>query len=131
MQCANVSAFAAGPVLLCVGGVEERKNSIRILEAFSQLRAIHPAAQLVIAGGASVLDHKAYHRQFQAAIDQSGLPSGAVIHTGVLADADMPCLYRLADALVFASIREGFGLVVLEAMASGTARDRVAHPAFH
>ncbi len=108
-----------GPVLLCIGGIEERKNSIQILEAFRQLRAIRPSAQLVIAGGASVLDHRTYHRQFQTALDNSGLPSGAVIHTGVLADPDMPSLYRLADALVFASIREGFGLVVLEAMASG------------
>jgi glycosyltransferase involved in cell wall biosynthesis len=32
---------------------------------------------------------------------------------------DMPALYRLADCLVFPSLREGFGLVVLEAMASG------------
>ena len=32
----------------------------------------------------------------------------------------MPSLYRLADALVFPSVKEGFGLVVLEAMASGT-----------
>jgi glycosyltransferase involved in cell wall biosynthesis len=31
----------------------------------------------------------------------------------------MPSLYRLADALVFPSVKEGFGLVVLEAMASG------------
>lgn len=108
-----------GPILLCVGGIEERKNSIRILEAFRQLRAIHPAAQLVIAGGATVLDHRTYHREFQAALGNSGLPHGAVIHTGVLADDDMPSLYRLADALVFASVREGFGLVVLEAMASG------------
>ena len=38
---------------------------------------------------------------------------------GVIADAEMPALYRLASALVFASVREGFGLVVLEAMASG------------
>jgi glycosyltransferase-like protein len=108
-----------GPVLLCIGGVEERKNSVRILDAFRQLRAIHPSAQLVIAGGASVLDHRAYHRQFQAAFDGSGLPAAAVVHTGVMSDAEMPSLYRLADALVFASIREGFGLVVLEAMASG------------
>lgn len=107
------------PVMLCIGGVEERKNSLRIFEAFRQLRSIRPSAQLVIAGGASVLDHRTYHRQFQAALDNSGLPSGAVIHAGVLADVDMPSLYRLADTLVFASVREGFGLVVLEAMASG------------
>jgi glycosyltransferase-like protein len=112
-------SLRGGPILLCIGGVEERKNSIRILEAFRQLHAIHPTAQLIIAGGASVLDHKTYRRQFQAALDNAGLPASAVILTGVLADADMPSLYRLADVLVFASIREGFGLVVLEAMASG------------
>jgi glycosyltransferase involved in cell wall biosynthesis len=32
----------------------------------------------------------------------------------------MPALYHIADALVFPSLNEGFGLVVLEAMASGT-----------
>ena len=32
----------------------------------------------------------------------------------------MPAFYRLADALVFPSLKEGFGLCVLEAMASGT-----------
>jgi len=35
--------------------------------------------------------------------------------------AEMPALYRAADVLVFPSIKEGFGLVVLEAMASGLA----------
>jgi glycosyltransferase involved in cell wall biosynthesis len=39
--------------------------------------------------------------------------------TGPLADDDMPALYRVADLLAFPSLREGFGLVVLEAMASG------------
>jgi glycosyltransferase involved in cell wall biosynthesis len=39
---------------------------------------------------------------------------------GVIADADMAPLYRLAHALVFASVEEGFGLCVLEAMACGT-----------
>ena len=108
-----------GPVLLSVGGIEERKNALRILEAFRQLHAIHPTAQLVIAGGASVLNHRHYQAQFVGALGAMGLPAGAVIRTGVVADADMPSLYRLADALVFASVREGFGLVVLEAMASG------------
>jgi glycosyltransferase involved in cell wall biosynthesis len=37
----------------------------------------------------------------------------------VIADADMPRLYRLATALVFPSVKEGFGLCVLEALASG------------
>jgi glycosyltransferase-like protein len=108
------------PVLLSVGGVEERKNSLRILEAFRQLLRIHRDAQLVIAGGASLLDHAMYRRQFDALIAADSELGRAVVCLGPVPDADMPSLYRLADALVFPSLKEGFGLVVLEAMASGT-----------
>jgi glycosyltransferase-like protein len=111
--------LGGGPVFLCVGGVEERKNTLTILDAFGQLRAIQPTAQLLIAGGASVLDHDLYQRAFRARLEAQGLPPSAVVLAGVIPDAEMPALYRLASALVFASLREGFGLVVLEAMASG------------
>ncbi|MBS9477553.1 MSMEG_0565 family glycosyltransferase [Ancylobacter radicis] len=111
--------LGAGPVVLSVGGVEPRKNTQAMLEAFLQLRALHPHAQFVIAGGASVLDHQAYQEQFDATLAASGLPADAVIRTGALAQADMPALYRLADVLAFASLNEGFGLVALEAMACG------------
>jgi glycosyltransferase-like protein len=107
------------PILLSVGGVEERKNSVRILEAFQQLLTIHPDAQLVIAGGASLLDHAHYRRQFEHLIAGNHALERSVIRLGALADQEMPSLYRLADALIFPSVKEGFGLVVLEAMASG------------
>jgi glycosyltransferase-like protein len=112
-----------GPVFLTVGGIEAHKNTSRILAAFLDVRKARPEAQLVIAGGASLLDHSAARAAFDAALRDSGLAAGiggAVIVTGPLADAEMPPLYRLADALVFPSLREGFGLVALEAMASGT-----------
>ncbi len=109
-----------GPVILSVGGVEARKNPVRLLEAFVQLHALNPAARLVIAGGASVLDHHACRDRFAAVFAASGLPASAVIETGPLPQADMPALYRVADVLAFPSLTEGFGLVVLEAMASGT-----------
>lgn len=108
-----------GPLLLAVGGVEERKNTIGILEAFRLLRAEMPTARLAIAGGVSLLDHDAYRSRFEAAFAASGLPAEAVLHLGAIPDALMPSLYRIADALVFPSVKEGFGLVVLEAMASG------------
>ena len=111
--------LGAGPVILAVGGIEQRKNTLALLEAFIQLRALHPQAQLVIAGGASLLDHDSYRQAFRHALRASSLPPGAVIITGPLPQADMPALYRIADVLAFPSLKEGFGLVVLEAMASG------------
>ena len=113
----------AGATFLAVGGIEERKNTLRILEAFCQTRREMPHAQLLIVGGASLLDHDSYRNEFMRALHASGLASGpgeAVILTGPVADAQMPALFRLADALLMPSLREGFGLVVLEAMASGT-----------
>lgn len=107
-----------GPVLLCVGGVEERKNTLRVLQAFVQLRARMPDLQLVIAGGASLLDHSGYARAFHALLTASGC-DGDVLLTGPLTDADMPGLFRLADVLAMPSLSEGFGLVVLEALCSG------------
>ncbi len=107
------------PVLLAVGGVEPRKNSLGILRAFLRLRRVYPQAQLVIAGGASVLDHADYQRSFRDELQAADLPPGALHILGQVPDADMPALFRCADALVFPSLKEGFGLVVLEAMASG------------
>lgn len=108
-----------GPIFLCVGGVEQRKNTLRMLEAFAELAPLRPDAELVIAGGASLLDHDAYQRAFAERLATLGPAAASVRRLGVIADHDMPRLYQLASALVFASVKEGFGLCVLEAMASG------------
>jgi glycosyltransferase-like protein len=107
-----------GPTFLAVGGVEERKNTHRVLQAFLPIHRVCAQARLLIVGGASLLDHAAYQGRF-AELLRSSHANGAVIRTGPMPDADMPSLYRIADALVFPSLQEGFGLVVLEAMASG------------
>jgi glycosyltransferase-like protein len=110
------------PVVLALGGVEERKNTLRLLQAFVLLRASHPDAQLVIAGGASLLDHAQYGRDFAALAQASDLPIGPgapIVLTGALPDDDIPALYRLADVVAMPSLNEGFGLVTLEALASG------------
>jgi glycosyltransferase-like protein len=115
--------LGAGPVFLAVGGIEPRKNTLRILHAFLRVRATLPQAQLLIAGGASLLDHGAYAAEFAALADASGLergPGKALQVLGRIDDAEMPALFRCADVLAFPSLREGFGLVVLEAMASAT-----------
>lgn len=107
-----------GPLFLMVGGIEPRKNSLRALEAFAIVHKHCETARLLIAGGASLLDHSRYRRDFREALAKFGLEP-SVILTGPLADDDMPALYRLADLLLFPSVTEGFGLCVLEAMACG------------
>ena len=119
---ARLGVHAGAPLVLAVGGVEERKNTLRLLQAFVLLRQRHPEAQLVIAGGASLLDHAPYQSAFRACAQDHGLavgPGEAVVLTGPLPDPDMPRIYRLADVVAMPSLNEGFGLVVLEALASG------------
>ena len=110
--------IAGAPVYLAIGGIEARKNTLGILEGFARVCDREPGAQLVVAGGASVFDHSAYRRAFAARAQTLGLEIGSsVIVLGVVADREMPGLIASADALVFPSLTEGFGLVVLEALA--------------
>jgi glycosyltransferase-like protein len=112
---------AGGPLVLAVGGIEERKNTLEILRAFGRLRARQPGARLVIAGGATVLDHGAYRAAFEAV--RAALPPdtrAAVRELGLVAEEDLPALYRLADVVALPSLHEGFGLAALEALAAGT-----------
>lgn len=137
-----------GPLWLSVGGIEERKNPERLLRAFAAVQGgitlddvvafdkasaldatptpttdttTHPDARLVIAGGASLLDHDAYATRFQATLNALPEATRARVHlTGPLPDGALPALYRRVTALAMPSLREGFGLVVLEALACGT-----------
>lgn len=119
-------ADARGPVCLLVGGVEERKNTVRLLQAFAELHRHDPLwadARLVVAGGASMLDHSGARHAWQHALDTLGLAEGPgqpVLRTGPLPDEMLPTLMRRADLLAMPSLVEGFGLVALEALACGT-----------
>ncbi|NJO42505.1 MAG: MSMEG_0565 family glycosyltransferase [Cyanobacteria bacterium CRU_2_1] len=106
------------PIYLTIGGIEPRKNSIALLQAFLQVLDHYPQAQLVIAGGATLFDYQDYRDAFFKIVEQSNLTKQSLILPGVIPDADLPTLYRSADAFVFPSVKEGWGLVVLEAIAS-------------
>jgi glycosyltransferase-like protein len=111
------------PVVLTVGGIEARKNARRLLQAVLRLRERLPQTQLVVAGGASLLDHSAESKAFHAEAAAAGLaigPGEPIVITGPLPDAEMPALYRRADVLAMPSLLEGFGLAALEALACGT-----------
>jgi glycosyltransferase-like protein len=111
---------ADGPVLLAVGGVEERKNTIRIVGAFTRVRARYPRARLWILGGATVLDHGAYRASFDQVLAGLAPESrAAVTELGVVDDGEVPAIFRAASVIVFPSLHEGFGLTALEGLAAG------------
>ncbi len=111
-------SLSGSPIYLTVGGIEPRKNSIALLQAFAQTLNHFPQAQLVIAGGATLFDYQDYRDRFFAEVDWLGVSKSLVL-PGVVAEADLPLLYHAADAFVFPSLKEGWGLVVMESIASG------------
>jgi glycosyltransferase-like protein len=123
--------FGAGPLFVTIGGIEARKNTLGALDAFALVRARQPDARLVVAGGASIFSHSAYRRTFDARAAELGLHAGgSLVIAGVLRDEELVELIRAAHALVFPSLVEGFGLVVLEALACGTPVVTSAIPPF-
>jgi glycosyltransferase-like protein len=109
-------------VILTIGGIEPRKGSIALLEAFARLRA-REAAQLdpllVIAGGATLFDYRDEIARFDERRAQLGLGDDHVLTLGPQSDRDLDGLLAAADAFAFPSRKEGFGLVALEALACG------------
>lgn len=106
------------PIYLTVGGIEPRKNSIALLIAFSQVLETYPSAQLVIAGGDTFFDYSSYREEFFRTVEQMKISDKSLVLPGVVSDAELPVLYRCADAFVFPSVKEGWGLVVMEAIAT-------------
>jgi glycosyltransferase involved in cell wall biosynthesis len=93
---------AREPLLLYPARRWAHKNHERLFEAFALLRAERPELRLVLTGGG----------------DFGPLPEGVEARGRVPFDEVAGLLGR-ASALVFPSLYEGFGLPVLEAMASG------------
>lgn len=96
------------PYVLFVGTVEPRKNLPRVVEAVAALD--RPDVELVLVGA------EGWNEDLGALRDR--LP-GRVRTLGFLPPADLAPLYDGAAAVAYPSLREGFGLPVLEAMAQG------------
>jgi glycosyltransferase-like protein len=107
-------------VFLSVGGIEPRKGSVYLLEAMGRLkRRGERSPVLVVAGGHSFQDYTAYRDAALARLPEWGLELGKdVVLLGTVGDAELAGWYRAADALAFPSLKEGWGLVVLEALSA-------------
>jgi len=105
-----------GRYVLALGGIEPRKGSIDLLEAFALLRADHPDLRLVLGGGETLFDYRPYRARFDQRCADLGIEP---VVLGTLADDDVPALVAAAAALGFVSTKEGFGLAAMEALAAG------------
>jgi len=109
--------------VLNVGTVQPRKDMTTLLAAFARLRSRHADLHLVIAGGRGW-----GYDDLDDRIANAGL-SGAVHLTGFIDRAVLPDLYRASKLFLFSTRYEGFGLPLLEAMASGTPVVTTTHSA--
>jgi glycosyltransferase involved in cell wall biosynthesis len=118
---AEVEAFRARmrldrPFFLYVARLEHpAKNHLRLIEAFSEL------VQAGEFDGDLILPGAAWHGH--EVIEEAGARSPVrerIRLEGFVAGGDLPLWYAAAEALVFPSLMEGFGLPILEAQACGT-----------
>jgi glycosyltransferase-like protein len=109
-------------LVLTVGGIEPRKGSDHLVRSLALLRhRMDDPPVLAVIGGHSFQDHRAYRDAVLASLPALGLELGRdVVLLGTLPDDELPAWYHAADAFAFPSVNEGFGLVVLEALAAGT-----------
>lgn len=95
------------PYLLCVGNIKPHKNVINLVNFFVSKSQFSTSHTLVVVGKSE---------GFRTGIDMPIENSDSVKFTGFVSDEELASFYKNADAYVFPSFYEGFGLPILEAM---------------
>lgn len=104
-----------GPYLLYIARLEHPgKNHVRLIQAYEAARKRGAIPHKLMLAGSDW--DRADEVHAAAARSQC---ADDIIFTGFVAEADLPMMYRGADAFIFPSLYEGFGLPVLEAMCCG------------
>lgn len=117
LEARQAFPIAGRPMFLMAGRIDRVKNQHWVVEQFAGVIRRHPAALLVIAG--SVTDPP-YAEDLRQTVAKLGLEKN-VLFTGALPSGDprLAGLFQEARALILPSVSETFGLVILEAWASG------------
>jgi len=100
--------------VVTVGTIEPRKNLVRLADAVARLRAGGADVRLVVVGAPGWLYDEVLARLARPDV------ADAITRPGFVPDEDLPAVYAGADLCAVASVYEGFGLPVLEALACGT-----------
>jgi glycosyltransferase-like protein len=105
--------------VLTVGGIEPRKGSLTLARALAELRRLLPERDplLLVAGGITLFDYRDEVERFYDLTRHLGVAQHVRV-LGVQAPEEIERLYRAADAFAFPSVKEGFGLAALEALAA-------------
>lgn len=115
----GLDTLAAGygvrpPYFLYVGTLEPRKNVARVLRAFARVCGEMPSQRFVLVGQRGWKCDDVFAEAARPEL------AGRVTFLDYAPEEDLPLLYSHATALVYASLYEGFGFPVVEAMACGT-----------
>lgn len=99
------------PFFLYLGSIEPRKNLVRVIQAYNQVRKeSHIEYQLVLAGGKGWNNQDIYREAECSPFCKD------IIFTDYITDAEKTTLYKHATLFLFPSLYEGFGIPILEAM---------------
>ena len=106
--------------VLTVGGIEPRKGSLTLLEGFAALRRLVPELDplLLIAGGTTLFDYRHERERFAARVARARRRPSTCACSGRSPPDAIERLFRAADVFAFPSVKEGFGLAALEALAA-------------
>jgi glycosyltransferase involved in cell wall biosynthesis len=101
------------PFILCVGSLQPHKNLARILKAYDLLRTQNRTeCELLVVG-------KKQNGFNDVTIDAKYQDDPDIRFTGYLSDEELGQLYQQAEAFVFPSLEEGFGMPIVEAFYAG------------
>ena len=106
--------YPARSFLLFLGTFRPHKNLAGLLEGFKRVIADLPADKKLVVSGSSPVSP-----ELKATVDSINRDGERIVFTGYLSSADVRRHYAQADAFVFPSLAEGFGLPVLEAFHYG------------